>query len=197
PRASFNSYYRYLNDFKVSELDLKDSIKYNLYLEKIILAQVKITDADILNYYEANRDLFRTPELRLVSHIFTVEESDIKKAYAELLRGESFAEVANKYSLDPGTNTEGGLIGYMSKEDDWIGVTETAFLLNEGEFSTPQQSEYGWHLVYVADIRESSDPQFTEIKDKVRQSYVDYLVDNMKASIIQSIKDNSNITINI
>lgn len=188
---------RFLTDAKISESDLKDSIRHNLYLEKIVLSQVDISDTDVVNYFEANRELFQTPELRLVSHIFNTEESAIKKAYAELVRGEKFTVVAEEYSLDPGTNKEGGLIGWMSRADEWVGVTETAFQLGKGSFSAPKKSEYGWHIVYVAEIREASDPEFKDIKDKVLQSYVDYIVDKMRDSVIQSLKSYSNISINI
>lgn len=190
-------YKRFLADAKVSESDLKDSIKHNLYIEKLIMAQVVVTDSDVLNYYEENKDLFQTPELRLVSHIFTVDEAEIKKAYAELVRGEKFSDVAEKYSLDPGTNKEGGLIGYMSKEDEWIGVTEIAFTLPKGTFSSPHKSEYGWHLVYVGDIREEANPKFSDIKERVYQSLVDYIVDANKVNYLQSLKADSSISINI
>jgi len=188
---------RFLVDSKFSESDLKDSIKHNLYLEKIVLSQIKITDADVVSYFEDNREFFQTPELRLVSHIFNTDETAIKKAYTELVRGEKFTTAASEYSLDPGTNKEGGLIGWMSRADEWVGVTETAFNLEKSTFSTPKKSEYGWHIVYVGDIREASSPEFKDIKDKVKQSYVDYIVDNLRDSVIQSLKSYSNISINI
>ncbi len=188
---------RFLTDSKLKESDLKDSIRHNLYLEKIVLSQVDINDTDVVNYFEANRELFQAPELRLVSHIFNTDETAIKKAYAELVRGEKFTVVAEEYSLDPGTNKEGGLIGWMSRADEWVGVTETAFQLGKGSFSAPKKSEYGWHIVYVSDIREASNPEFKDIKDKVGQSYVDYIVDKMRDSVIQSLKSYSNISINI
>jgi len=189
-------YQRFLSDAKITEADLKESIRYNLYLEKIVLAQYPITDAEVLSYYEEHKEEFNTPELRLVSHIFTDNEDSIKKAYSELVRGESFASVANKYSLDPSTNKEGGRIGWMAREDDWIGVTDIAFTLKQREYSAPKQSEYGWHLVYVDEIRAGEKPQFTDIKDKVRQSYVDYIIDNVKDTVIQELKSKSKITIN-
>ncbi|MDD2430487.1 MAG: peptidyl-prolyl cis-trans isomerase [Firmicutes bacterium] len=190
-------YLRFLTDANVSEADLKDSIRHNLYIEKIILNQVPIDETAIVTYYESNKDLFQTPELRLVRHIFTISEADAKKAYAELARGEDFGSVAERYSVDPGTNQEGGLIGYMSIEDQWVGVTDVAFQLAKGTYSQPIKSDYGWHVVYVEDIREESNPEFSEIKDQVEQAYVDYLVSVYSEEMLQALKTNSNIKINI
>ena len=55
------------------------------------------------------------------------------------------------------------------------------------------RSEYGWHLVYVEDIRPASNPDYSEIKDQVRQAYIDYLVDLYSADLIQTLKDSAEI----
>ncbi|HOJ46804.1 MAG TPA: peptidyl-prolyl cis-trans isomerase [Bacillota bacterium] len=187
-------YRKFLTDYSISEADLRDSIRHNLTIEKIILFYISdIPETEVVAYYENNKDLFQTPEFRLVRHIFTIDESEAKKAYADLLRGEDFGTVAERYSLDPSTNKEGGLIGYLTRDDEWLGVTETAFQLGKGTFSAPMRSEYGWHLVYVEDIRPASNPDYSEIKDQVRQAYIDYLVDLYSADLIQTLKDNAEI----
>ncbi len=102
--------------------------------------------------------------------------NDIKKQIQE---GASFAEMAKKYSQDPGSADNGGLIlnvkrGQMVKEFDAV-----AFSLDEGQMSEPFETEYGYHIIYlerkkgqVLDLRHIlliSEPNKDEIRAAVKK----------------------------
>ncbi|MFP4091259.1 MAG: peptidylprolyl isomerase [Cyclobacteriaceae bacterium] len=85
------------------------------------------------------------------------EQRALEKAqqiHRELLRGANFAEMARKYSDDPGSREKGGELGYI--EQGWLepAYEEAALRLSEGEFTEPVKTEFGYHIIQLIGIRE-------------------------------------------
>jgi dolichyl-phosphooligosaccharide-protein glycotransferase len=68
---------------------------------------------------------------------------------------ESFAELAKKYSQDPGSAVNGGTLGWFGKGLMVQEFEEATFSLNIGEISKPVKTQFGYHLIYLVDKRMS------------------------------------------
>jgi parvulin-like peptidyl-prolyl isomerase len=118
------------------------------------------TEADIEAYYNAHEDEFPDVEERRIRHILvgTAELTDEDRQLAEEIREkivsgqETFEDMAREYGTD-GTSAEGGDLGYHEKGYYVEAFGEAAFALPVNEVSDIVESEFGFHIVEVTDIR--------------------------------------------
>src|SRR5262249_35605988 len=112
-------------------------------------------------------------------HILVETEDEAKAALAEIKNGRDFAEGAKEKSKDPGAS-DGGDLGYFTKEQMVPEVAEAAFKMYLGQLSTPVKTQFGWHIIKLEDRRQRPVPEFDKIKDQidaylVRKAESDYL----------------------
>ncbi|MGN1229316.1 MAG: peptidylprolyl isomerase [Prevotella sp.] len=78
----------------------------------------------------------------------------IDSIYACLQRGEDFADLATRFSQDPGSAKRGGLLPWICTGQTLKEFEEVAFALNEGEISKPFLSPVGYHIVKMTDRKQ-------------------------------------------
>ncbi len=110
-----------------------------------------VSEEEIEAYFEAHEQEYRY-EYR-VSHILvsTLEEAENVK---KLLENNSFAWVANRYSIDP-VARRGGDLGYLSKGNMIPEFENVVFDLEPGEVSDIVKSDFGYHIIKLVGVRES------------------------------------------
>lgn len=149
-----------LKELKLSAADLK------AFLAEFLLAQqmvdvykesVKLTDDEIKQFYEQNKDslyTFTEPVVRARHILVPAEKGAQARELAERAqKGEDFSKLAREYSVDPGSGRAGGDIGYFRKSDMVPEFADLAFKLQPGEVGNPVQSRFGWHVIKVDDAR--------------------------------------------
>lgn len=105
-------------------------------------------------------------------HILVADEDTAKKVAAELKGGADFAELAKKYSTDPGAQT-GGDLGFFKKADMLPEFSDAAFALKPGETTaTPVKTRFGWHIIKLEETRTAPPPTLDQVRDEVRQSLI-------------------------
>ncbi len=152
--------------------------------------KVDITDADIKKFYDdqANVAAFEQPEMVRASHILLMTQDpethqplpDDKKAakkkqMEDILKqakaGADFAELAKKYSEDPGSKDKGGEYtfpkGQMVKQFE-----DTAFSLKTNEISDIVETTYGYHIIKLSEKIPAKKVDY----DKVKEGIKDHLV---------------------
>ncbi len=109
-----------------------------------------------------------TPESEVrARHILVENEEEAKKAAARVKGGEDFAKVAGELSKDPGSKTDGGDLGFFTKDRMVEAFAEAAFKLETGQISDPVKSQFGWHVIKVEEKRTKPVPPFEELKEQV------------------------------
>ena len=108
-----------------------------------------------------------TEQIR-ASHIL-VEDKESAQAIAEELRnGGNFAEVARRESTGPSANA-GGDLGYFEKGQMVPTFAEAAFALEVDEVSDPVQTQFGWHVIKLANRRQAPPPSIDEVREELTQ----------------------------
>ncbi len=79
----------------------------------------------------------------------------------------TFAQAAKKYSEDPASAVHGGDLGYQPAETYDPNFAESLRSLQVGQYSEPVKSAYGWHLIYLQDIKIDKD-SLDAYKEKAR-----------------------------
>ena len=151
------------------ELELvKNNMLKNYAMHKVF-ESVTITDEELKEYYENNKETLFSPVTYTASHILVEDEKEADKIYEEIKDGKDFAKAAEEYSLDPSAKNGGQLgsfpRGVMVKE-----FQEGLDSLKVGEISKPVKTEFGYHLIKLDDKKEI-ESTFEEIKDQVRSTY--------------------------
>jgi peptidyl-prolyl cis-trans isomerase D len=140
---------------------------------------IKVTEEVLRERYQAHETDFTTPEERRARHILIKVASDAppdkvaasKKKAEEILarihKGGSFAELAKKFSQDPGSAKEGGDLGYFGR-----GVMDKAFekavySLKVGEVSDPVRSTFGFHIIKLEGIRGGEQQSFEQVRNQL------------------------------
>jgi peptidyl-prolyl cis-trans isomerase D len=134
--------------------------------------------------FESQKARFISPEQRKVSHILIEVAADASEADIETARqtaedlsrrardGEDFATLAMENSQDQGSAAEGGDLGWVES-----GVMVQAFenamyeLSMEAPISEPVQTGFGWHVIMLSDIRESTGMSFEEARTTLVMEY--------------------------
>ena len=123
-------------------------------------AGVTVTYAEAMAFYKENKErLSNIPDAVAVGQIIkypsvTTESraqslSLIQQIKSELQRGADFAELARKYSQDPGSAKVGGDLGYVQKGELIKSFEDAANLLKDGQVSDVVETRYGFHLIQM------------------------------------------------
>jgi len=145
----------------------EDRLIQEAYLNKAI------KDAETEDRLKARYDTFAKDKAGReevhARHILVKTEAEAKSVIGELEKGADFAELAKKYSTDPG-GSSGGDLGYFGHDDMVKEFADAAFALPAGQYTkTPVKTQFGWHVILVEDHRVSTPPSFDEARQEVTQ----------------------------
>jgi peptidyl-prolyl cis-trans isomerase C len=146
-------------------------VREKLLVDEYLDAQVKkaVTPEAARKLYEETSKEMKPEEEVRARHILVENEDDAKKAAARVKGGEDFAKVAAELSKDPGSKTDGGELGFFTKDRMVAPFAEAAFKMKPNEISDPVQSQFGWHVIQVEEKRTKPVPSFDEMKEQVEQ----------------------------
>lgn len=164
------------DDFKIPA---RVKIRYLLFDPQNYQRLVRVTAQEIENYYQNNLEKFTQPRRLKVRHILIKTDfkdpeasaKDRQKAESireEAQKGKDFAELAKKYSDDPGTKNQGGDLGYISRGQVIPEFEAAIFSLKAGEISKVIQTPYGYHIAKVDEIQEQKVEPLEKVRDKIQ-----------------------------
>jgi peptidyl-prolyl cis-trans isomerase C len=143
-----------------------------LLMDSLLASEGKaaLTDAAMKQVYEdASKQITGEQEVH-ARHILVETEDEAKAVKAELDKGADFAELAKKKSKDPGAS-DGGDLGFFTKEQMVPEFSAVAFALEPGKISDPVKSQFGWHIIKVEEKRNRKPPEFDQVKAQI-ETYV-------------------------
>jgi len=125
-----------------------------------------VTDADVQKLYDSRASQYQVPESRRASHILISVPQNATEAQREAARKKAeeilaevrkapqrFAELAKKYSQDPGSAQKGGDLGLFSRGMMVKPFEDAAFgLAKVGDISGVVKSDFGYHIIELTGI---------------------------------------------
>ena len=182
-------------DFVIN--DIRKKVLVNRYFNQQFGKELIPDENDLHELY--NRDISAT-----VRHILFLTQGKPDSAKAEIRQkaeevlamaksGKDFAALAKKYSEDPGSKDNGGLYENFKRGDMVPPFEEASFNLPIGAISDLVETQYGYHIIKVADRKKETRP-FEDIReelvnrfktDKRRTIYTDHLNDLKDAAEIE------------
>ncbi len=141
---------------------------------------ISLPEQDLKTYYEQNVQRLSGKEERRASHILInaakdTPAADRAKARAkadELLASvrkapKSFADVARKHSQDTGSATKGGDLDFFAEGAMVKAFEDAAFALKKGDISDVVESEFGFHIIQLTDIKAPKAPSFESMRPQL------------------------------
>jgi peptidyl-prolyl cis-trans isomerase C len=102
-------------------------------------------------------------------HILVENEAEAKEIIVKLKKGEKFEELA-KASKDPGSKDHGGDLDWNPPGGFVKPFSDAMVKLEKGKYTeTPVQSQFGWHVIQLEDVRPAKIPDFNEVKPGLQQ----------------------------
>jgi peptidyl-prolyl cis-trans isomerase C len=161
----------------LTEITRKDIVISN-YIEKKIASTITVSDDDVKNFYNENKEQLKEEPQVKASHILIgvdatasaeVKQKAKEKAEAllkEIKGGKDFAEAAKANSTCP-SKEQGGDLGFFGKGQMVPQFEQAAFAMKPGEISTVVETQFGYHIIKVTDKKDGEAPKLEEIKDKI------------------------------
>lgn len=151
--------------------EIKPMIYAQMLQEKA--SQGAVSDADVKAKYEEMKKQAANQKQYEVSHILVKDQKTADDIIAQLNKGAKFADLAKKYSIDPGSKTKGGDLGWSDGSNYVPEFTKAVQGLQKGKYTTtPVKSQFGYHVIMLNDVKTGAAntlPPFDKVKDQIKQ----------------------------
>ena len=138
---------------------------------------IVLNEQDLKSYYEQNLQRLSSKEERRASHILITAAKDAPEAEKKAARAKaedllkavkakpaSFSEVARKNSQDPGSAVKGGDLDFFGRGAMVKVFEDAAFSLKKSEISDIVESEFGYHIIQLTDIKAPKAQSFEALR---------------------------------
>ena len=145
----------------------KQAILIRAYLQDFVKNN-QVAEADLKKEYDAIKGRMGDKEYK-PRHVLVETEDQAKAIIARLQNGTAFEEVA-KESRDPGSKERGGELGWSNPAMFVKPFSDAMVKAEKGKFTPqPVQTQFGWHVILVEDVRDAKVPSFDEVKPQLAQ----------------------------
>lgn len=155
---------------------------------------IKPDEKDLKDYYDEHKDEFFEPKTYTVRHIFVSFGKDKESARKKIeeaksnLNKEDFAKIASRINND-GTKQRGGLIGDITLSMITPKLAEKLAGMKKGDISDIVESEYGYHILKVEDIKEERLKPFETVKDAIKERVIQNKAKLLAIKTASEVKD--------
>jgi peptidyl-prolyl cis-trans isomerase C len=127
-----------------------------------------VTDADVQAEYDKFVAANGGKEYR-ARHILVETKAQADAILASLKKNGKFEDIAKKQSKDPGSGANGGDLDWAAPGNYVKEFSDAMVALNKGQVSAPVQSQFGFHIIRLDDVREAQLPKLEEVKPQISQ----------------------------
>jgi peptidyl-prolyl cis-trans isomerase SurA len=202
--------------------DLRKEVRRNIIITKLInkeiISNIKVSDADIAAYYERNKANFNVPETAY--HLAQIEvtpvpdaevrnlknddaktpaaaERKIQALYARLRAGDDFATVAQEYSEDPRTASGGGDMGFIpaSALDSTPQLKQAVASLQVNQITGIIRTSSGYHIIKLLGKEPAAKHTLSELRvqNAIRQTLRNEREQLLKAAYIETLRNRAKV----
>jgi len=161
--------------------DIRQDITVQKLIENAIADKVAVKPEQVTDFYTKNPDQFKQPERVRASHILIMVPKDSDAAVktsartkaADILKdvkaGKDFAALAKQHSQDPGSAPKGGDLGFFQQGQMVGPFNDVAFKLTPGQVSDLVETEFGFHIIKVAEKQPARTVPLDEVRPQLEQ----------------------------
>jgi peptidyl-prolyl cis-trans isomerase C len=153
----------------LAQLELsRQEVLWGAYIAEFI-RNTPVNDAQIKAEYDRVKAQRGDKEYK-TRHILVEKEDEAKQIVAELKKGRKFEDLA-KQSKDPGSKDRGGDLDWNSPAGYVKPFADALVKLGKGKYTeVPVQTQFGWHVILLEDVRDTKFPTLEEAKPQIAQA---------------------------
>ena len=182
--AELKAFYEQNKQQYVNSIPEKRKARYILIDTAKLADKISVTQAQLQQYYSQHQDEYRIPETVTVRHILIktptpdadgkVDQKGVDAARAkaddiekQLKSGANFADLAKKYSEDPGSAQNGGLLPPITRGRTVPEFEQAAFNTPVGQTTAVIRTSYGFHIIRVEAKQQARLKPLDEVKTQI------------------------------
>jgi foldase protein PrsA len=165
-------YQKFLKDSGQTEADILRRVRIELLSgkirDKVIKGKDQVSDAQIKDFYDKNKQRFAQPETRDLRVVLTKTEARAREALQALDSGRSWGDVVKQYSIDETSKPQGGKLPNQVKGSQEKNLDAAAFSAAKGKVSGPVKTQFGWYVFEVTKITKAKQQTLDEAKATIK-----------------------------
>ena len=186
---------------------LRETLLTNKVFQRELRGREDLTDRELRERYEREKDRYRLPERARVREIVLLTPQGALAEQIQALReraeeaaqkaksGEDFAALAKQYS-ESSTKDDGGSLGEVARGELQPALDSAVFNLNGPGVAGPVQSRFGFHILKVDERLPSEVPSFDSVKERLRREASDETFQRDYKAYIERLRKDAFIQIN-
>ena len=167
-------YQKFLKQNGQTEEDILQRVKLDLLSnkirDKVIKGKDKVSDAQIQDFYNKNKERFAQPERRDLHVVLTKTEAKANAAKQALESGDSWKSVAKQYSIDQASKAQGGKLPAQTKGSLEKALDQAVFSAKKGEISGPVKTQFGYYVFEVDKVTKATQQTLEQAKETIKQT---------------------------
>lgn len=196
--AETDGYQKFLDNAGITEKDLWSQIEISRLYDKLVedlVGNITISDEDAQKYYNENLSQFTEPGGIEIYHILVDTEEQAAEVMSKVKQGEDFAALAQQYSQDSGSKDNGGDVGVVNEETNFVPeFKEAALTLQPGQvYAEPVKSDYGYHIIKAGDRIAEEQISFEQVEDDIKQNLAASQKQQAFSNYIDQLKNSADI----
>lgn len=145
-----------------------ENILAQAFRKQFINDKLRITDSDIVGYYESNPELFRIPVKIRAKAILVETKQEAEEILKALEEGAAFGYLAQQKSLYPHASSRAGEIGWFGKGERDPALEKVAFSLEKGQISDVIKTKAGYEIIRLMDKKGGEMKPLDEVGQQIK-----------------------------
>jgi foldase protein PrsA len=167
-------YQKFLKQSGQTQGDILLRVKIDLLFSKIrdqvIKGKDQVSDAQLTAFYDKNKARFSTPETRDLQIVLTKDQAKAQQAKSALQGGQTWAQVAKRYSIDQASKAQGGKLPGQAKGSLEKSLDAAVFAARKGALTGPVKTQFGYYVFRVTKVNKASTQSLDQAKATIKQT---------------------------
>jgi foldase protein PrsA len=165
-------YQEFLKTSGMTEEDILFRVKLDTLqtklTQKITEDEGKVSNEEVSEYYDENKERFAQPERRDLNVVLTKTEAKADQALNQLQDGQSFKAVSKEFSIDEASKSQGGKLPDVAKGQQEKALDDAVFSAERGDLEGPVKTQFGFYVFEVSDITPASQQSLDQASETIK-----------------------------
>ena len=167
---------KFLKDSGYTQADIEAQTRTELLTnkirDKVTKGKDKVSDKEIQDYYDKNKQRFAQPERRDLLVVLTKNKAKAQQAKSAIQGGQAFGKVAKKFSIDQASKAQGGKLPAVAKGQQEKALDTAVFAAKKGQLQGPIKTQFGFYVFKVTKVTPATQQSLDQAKATIKQLLV-------------------------